>query len=145
MHPSLRYSIGSEVVGWWWCLRWPSTNHEPLNSNWDRMIHDSLFQHHNYLTLMSGSCHLQHRSKLGLLRVIAWLALECIWADRIDGEKTQGSVIGDTALLINHQQVQQWPGIKISCWSVKKVYKIKSFFKKKKAGEGLVGGGVICL
>lgn len=64
------------------------------------MINDAPFQYHNYQKLMSGTCHLQYRSKLGLPRVIARLALECIWADRIDGRKTQRSVIGDTVLLI---------------------------------------------
>lgn len=64
------------------------------------MINGAPFQYHNYQKLMSGTCHLQYRSKLGLPRVIARLALECIWADRIDGRKTQRSVIGDTVLLI---------------------------------------------
>lgn len=50
--------------------------------------------------LMSGTCHLQYRSKLGLPRVIAQRALECICADGIDGRKTQRSLIGDTVLLI---------------------------------------------
>ena len=73
------------------------------------MINDAPFQYHNYPKLMSGTCHLQYRSKLGLLRIIAWLALGCIWADRIDGGKTQRSVIGDTVLLIYHRKVLRPP------------------------------------
>lgn len=117
------------------------TDHEQLNSGQERMINDTPFQYHNYPKLMSGTCHLQYRSKLGLLRVIAWLALECIWADRIDGRKTQRSVIGDTVLLIYHHKVLRPPWIKISRWSLKKVR------KKRGAGWEVSGGGrvVICL
>lgn len=66
-------------------------------------------RYQNYPTLMSGTCHPQCRSSSDPPRVITRPASECICADRIDGGKTQGSVIGDTALLINHCQVQRWP------------------------------------
>lgn len=98
------------------------------------MINNVPFQYHNYPKLMSGTCHLQYRSKLGLLRVIAWLALECIWADRIDGRKTQRSVIGDALLLIYYHKVLWPPWIKICCWNLKKV-------KKKGTGDGKRGEG----
>ena len=58
---------------------------------------------------MSGACRLQYGSKVGLLRVIAGLALKCIWADRIDKRKTQRSVIGDTVVLIHHRKVPPPP------------------------------------
>lgn len=82
---------------------------------------------------MSGTCHLQYRSKLVLLKVIAWLFLKCIWADRINGRKTQRSVTGDTVLLINHHRVLQPPCIRI-CWRLKKK-------TQDKGGGELVGGG----
>ena len=36
---------------------------------------------------------------------MAWLVLECIRVDRIDGRKTHRSVIGDAVVLICHHQV----------------------------------------
>lgn len=92
--------------------------HEPIMRNFiqaEKMINAAPIQYHNYLTLMSGTCHLEYKSKLGLLRVITWLSLECIWADRINGRKTQRSVTGDTVLLINHHKALQPPCIKICC------------------------------
>lgn len=88
-------------------------NHEPiaslLLSILGTVIHDGPVQYHKYSTLMPGTCHRQRRSSSGPPRVIARPAHERICADRIDGGKTQGSVIGDTALLINHCQVHRWP------------------------------------
>lgn len=102
---------------------------EPIRSrSRGRMINDTPFQYHNYQKLMSGTCHLQYRSKLGLLRVIARLALECIWADRIDGRKTQRSVIGGHCFIdLPPQSEVAAPNNnkkkKISCRGVKNVKK----------------------
>lgn len=98
-------------------------------------------QLHNYPKLMSGTCHLQCGSKSELLRVIARLALECIWADRIDGGKTQGSVIGDTALLIYQLRVLWPPWIKI-CWWNLKMAGWKTEREKAKGGRGRKSGNV---
>lgn len=150
------WNVASHVTTWsllqrqqgewtrWWlqaaCIDDDYNDHEPITSNWIQPKKQWLmmppFQYHNYPKLMSGTCHLQYRSTWGLLRVIAWLALECIWADRIDGRKTQRSVIGDTVLLIYQHKVLRPPWIKICCWSLKKV--------KEKEGRGREVGGWRC-
>lgn len=79
------------------CTNRRMNDHEPITSRSfrpDTAIQDGPVRYHNYPTLMSGTCHPWRRSSSGPPGVITRPARECICTDRIDGGKTQWSVMG---------------------------------------------------